>query len=388
MNQIVCLSTSNWHPQPTRKQQVMSRLKNAEILYFDPPVSLIAPLKDKKTKSRLSDYKKQGEKIKEGLTVYALPPVWPFFNKIRLINKLNQRRQARFVRKIVKQHGFTEPVLWCYSPTAADLIGRVPHSAVVYDCVDRHSAYKGMINVKVVDKMERDLAEKADMVFCTAAGLEQALQQVNPETHLIPNGAAYEMFSMAAQPQETLTPPPDDLFNVKSPVLGFTGALQECIDYSLVEAAAKARPDWSFVLIGAAQPGVDLSLFDALPNVHLLGLKPYRELPQYLQYFDVCLNIFRSGDLARDVSPLKFYEYLATGKPIVSTPQPLQVTEYAEVIYIAQDERDFIYKCNQALTENSAWKVKRRMELGKAASWDARVRSMEKLLGQKGILRK
>ena len=388
MNQIVCLSTSNWHPQPTRKQQVMSRLQNAQILYFDPPVSLLAPLKDKSAKSRLSDYKRAGEVIKEGLTVYALPPVWPFFNKFRLINKINQRRQARFVRKTMKRHGFEKPVLWCYSPSSADLVGRVPHKAVVYDCVDRHSAYKGMISPKVVDKMERELAGGADMVFCTATGLEQTLRQYNPETHLIPNGAAYEMFSKAAQPQETLTPPPNDLFNVKNPVFGFAGALQECIDYELVAGAAKARPDWSFVFIGRVQPGVDVSALEALPNVHLLGLKPYRDIPSYLQYFDVCLNIFRSGDLAKDVSPLKFYEYLATGKPIVSTPQPLQVNDYAELIYIAQNAQDFIPQCEAALAEHSAWKVGQRMQKGKAASWTARVGAMEALLGQKGIFGK
>lgn len=385
MKQIICLSTSNWHPFPTRKQQVMGRLKDAQILYFDPPVTYLAPFKDKTLRERLHAFQRSGEKIKENLTVYAMPPVLPFFNKFRFINRLNGKKQARFVRKIMKKHGFENPVLWCYSPSAADIEKSVPHSAVIYDCVDRHSAYKGMINPRVVDRMEKELASAADMVFCTAKGLEKTLREYNAETHLIPNGANFELFSQVSAPSELLAPPPDDLFNVRSPILGFVGMLQECIDYGLLQAAAQAHPEWSFVLIGKAQPDVDLSFLSDYRNIHLLGLKPHKELPQYLALFDVCLNLFRSGDLSKDVSPLKFYEYLATGKPVVSTPQPEQVLEYEDVVYIAGTPREFIKKCEIAVSEHDAWKVRRRLEYGREASWDARVAAMEKLLKQKGI---
>jgi hypothetical protein len=91
----------------------------------------------------------------------------------------------------------------------------------------------------------------------------------------------------------------------------------------------------------------------------------------YLAYFDVCLNIFKSGDLAKDVSPLKFYEYLATGKPIVSTPQPEQVLEYSDVVYIASTPEEFVEKCAVAIKEKSNWHTSRRRELGKASSWDS-----------------
>lgn len=144
-NHIVCLSTTNYHPLPTRKQNVMSRLRNSEILYFDPPVSLIAPLKDKKASVYIEKYKQPGEKVEghENITVYALPPVLPFFNKFRWINKINQKRQAAFIREKMREHGFgDETVLWCYSPSSCDIVEHLPHSKLVYDCVDRHSAYK------------------------------------------------------------------------------------------------------------------------------------------------------------------------------------------------------------------------------------------------------
>ena len=133
MKQIVCLATSPWFPIPTRKQQVMSRIPDAEILYFDPSVSVIAPLKDKKARPMLTAYKKEEFRPQKNITVYSLPPVLPFFNKSRAINRVNQKRIAAYVRKIMKRHGFEKPLLWVYSPVTVDAVEHIPHSALVYD---------------------------------------------------------------------------------------------------------------------------------------------------------------------------------------------------------------------------------------------------------------
>jgi len=377
MHQIVCLSTSNYHPFPTRKQNVMNRLRDAEILYFDPPVSWLAPLKDKNARPRLRKYRQGAEQARENLKVYALPPVLPFGNKFRWINRWNQRQQARYVRRILRENGFEKPLLWCYSPTAADIVGHLPHSALVYDCVDRHSAYTGMIDPAVVDAMEKDLASRADVVFCTAQGLYETLVEYNPHTRLIPNGAAYELFSQAAGESQGA--------GKKQPVLGFVGMLQDCIAYDYLLAAAKAFPQARIQLIGRVMPGVDISALEAQPNIELLGLLPQTELPSRMKDFDLCLNLFAPGRLSKDVSPLKFYEYLATGKPIVSTTEPLQVQDYKDLIYIAESPAHFVELCRQALAEKDPELRRRRMEAGKAASWDNRVRQMEECLSEEGI---
>ena len=387
-NHIVCLSTTNYHPLPTRKQNVMSRLRNAEVLYFDPPVSVIAPLQAKKASAYLSKYKRPGEKVEghENITVYALPPVLPFFNKFRWVNRLNQKRQAAFVRRKMCEHGFgEETVLWCYSPSSCDIAAHVPHRALVYDCVDRHSAYKGHIDPVVVDRMERDLAGVADQVFATAVGLAKTLEKVNPTTKMIPNGAAYEIFSRV-QTEKGSLPCPEDMKSLKHPVFGFVGMLQECIDYALIEKLAKDRPDATVFLIGRTLPGVDLSHLRQYPNIVFHGLVPQPELPAYLAQMDVCLNVFRAGALSRDVSPLKFYEYLATGKPVVSTREPLQVEDFADVVYIAHDADEFIAMCDAAATENDPEKVAKRLAYGAQCSWSERVRQIEAVLYGKGVL--
>ena len=348
----------------------------------------VEPLKDKKASAYISKYRQPGEKVEghENITVYALPPVLPFFNKFRWVNKLNQKRQAAFVRKKMREHGFgDETVLWCYSPSSCDIVEQVPHSSLVYDCVDRHSAYKGHITPEVVDGMERDLAKPADQVFATAVGLAETLEKINPTTKMIPNGAAYEIFSRVQTEKDALSCP-EDMKGLKHPVYGFVGMLQECIDYALIEKLAKERPDATIFLIGRTLPGVDLSHLKQYKNIVFHGLVPQPELPAYLAQMDVCLNVFRAGALSKDVSPLKFYEYLATGKPIVSTREPLQVEDFRDVVYIAHDADEFLALCDEAARENAPEKVEKRLAYGEQCSWTERVRQMEDVLYKKGVL--
>lgn len=382
MKQIVCLATSPWYPIPTRKQQVMSRIPDAEILYFDPSITYIAPLKDKLARPKLRAYKQPGEEVKPGLTVYALPPVLPFFNKFRWINKLNQRRIATYIRKRMKQHGMDNPLLWVYSPVTVDCVDHIPHSALVYDCVDRHSAYGGLMNPTLVDAMELELAVKCDQVFATAKSLAERLKTANPHTEFIPNGANFERFVQASK----ALPCPEELQHIAKPVFGFVGALQECIEYGYLEYAAKEHPEWNFVFIGRENAGVDLSQLRAMENCHFLGLKPNEQLPAYISQFDACLNLFASGDLSKDVSPLKFYEYLATGKPIVSTPQPDQVMQYAPLIHIAATAEEFVVCCRAALEDTQPQRTQARIEEGRKSSWDSRVSEMRIILKNQEIL--
>lgn len=380
--QIVCLATSPWYPIPTRKQQVMSRIPDADILYFDPSSSILAPLKDKEAKAKMTAYKEPGEQVKPHITRYSLPPVLPFFNKFRIINRLNQRRMAGFVQKKMQVHGFQKPLLWVYSPVTVDAVDRIPHSALVYDCVDRHSAYGGLMDPALVDEMELELAAKCSAVFATAVPLAERLKNANEKTWFIPNGANFERFVEASKPQ----PVPEELEKIPHPIFGFVGALQTCIEYGFVAETAKQHPDWSFVWIGGEKPGADLAELKTLSNVHFLGIKPNDQLPKYLAHFDVCLNLFDNGPLSKDVSPLKFFEYLATGKPIVSTRQPDQVLQYAALIHIADDADTFAACCQAALADTDPQRTNARIQEGKNSSWDARVAEMCEILRKEGRL--
>ncbi len=385
--QILCISTANYHPFPTRKQNVMNRLTDCHVIYAEPPVTLIAPLKDPSCRARLSAWKGPGEQAMPHIWVYASPAVLPFFNKKRFINEMNQKRLAKFYARLCRQHGFGgDMIVWCYSPSSADIIAPlakelgIPAAKLwkqtVYDCVDRHSAYPGLIDPELVDAMEEDLCRSCGCVFTTAQGLYDRLRPFNSNTHLLPNGANYGLFARA----QDLEPEPHD--RLSAPRFGFVGNLQECIDYDAIEAAAKAFPGGRLDFWGKTLPGVDLSRFDKYNNVKFNGLVPQEELPQKIKDFDVCLNCFADNDLSKDVSPLKFFEYLATGKPVVSTAVPLQVRDYADCIYIARDTADFVEKCREALEEPAdSPKRAARIAAGRACSWDERVKEMRSILG-------
>lgn len=383
MKKILCLSTSNYEPFPTRKQNIMNRMTDAEIIYADPPVTWLAPYKDAAARERINAYKSGGRRVRDHIKVYSLPPVFPFFNKFRIINQINQKRQAAYLRDVLKENAFgNDFFLWCYSPTAADLIAPLAKELgitekmlcmhTIYDCVDRHSAYPGLINPKVVDRMEEDLARKAHTVFATAKGLYDELIQYNPNTYFVPNGADYALFSQVAEKTK----------EESMPIFGFVGMLQECIDYDCIKAVAEEFPQGKVVLIGRALPGVDLSWIKEYPNIEWKGLVPQAELPEMMKNFDICINIFADNELSRDVSPLKFYEYMATGKPVVSTPVPLQINDFSDCIYIASGADDFTKKCAEALEESSNDpKRQERMRRAKECSWEERVKSMRSALG-------
>ena len=219
-------------------------------------------------------------------------------------------------------------------------------------------------------------------IVATAAGLYDTLSQYNEKTVMLPNGVNFEHFYTVATKE---LPVPADMKEIKHPIVGFVGMLQECIDYDKIEYLARECPDWSIVLVGKPLPGVNLDYLKKYENIYFLGMKKYDDLPAYLQSFDVCLNIFRDGNLSRDVSPLKFYEYLATGKPVVSTPEPLQVLEYSDAVYIASKEDDFAAVCTIAMAEPDDEKTKRRIEYARACSWEERVREMERILEENGV---
>lgn len=381
MRKVLCLSTSNYYPFPTRKQNIMNRLTDCDVVYINPAVTYIAPLKDRNIK--LNTYKEAPVQAMDHLWVYNQPPVMPFYNKKRSVNVINQKRLAKYLAPILNHHGFGQDFyIWCYSPTVCDLIaplakeiGMEPATLwgrVIYDCVDRHSAYPGMIDPKLVDDMEEDLATAAGTVFATAQGLYDRLKAFNENAYLIPNGCNFELFNKVVNLEGS---------KKENPTFGFVGMLQECTDYGCLEELAKAYPKSEIKLVGRKLPGVDLSSIEKYSNIEFVGLLPQEELPDRIKDFDVCLNIFRNDDLSRDVSPLKFYEYLATGKPVVSTPVPLQVRDYDSCIYIAENKEEFVDKCKEALAEAiDSPKRAERLKEAEKCSWDERVKTMRNIL--------
>ncbi len=232
-------------------------------------------------------------------------------------------------------------VLWVYHPNHIELLGRVPHDLLIYDCMDHFAGFRS--ERREVAARERALAERADLVFTGGRSLHNAKKDFNARTHCFPSGVEVAHFARAA----AAGPVPAELARLPAPRLGYFGAVDERIDWALIRELCRARPGWSVVFLG---PLVMMSRCPVEePNFHHLGPKPYAQLPDYLRGFDACLMPFVQSELVAHISPTKTPEYLAGGRPVVSTPVPDVIADYAEEVEIAATPGAFVEACERAL---------------------------------------
>ena len=168
-------------------------------------------------------------------------------------------------------------------------------------------------------------------------------------------------------------------------MLGWVGAVDAALDLAPVEYAAKGHSRWQFVLVGPVSDNPRLTYLRELPNVHLLGPRPMVEVPDYLGRFDVCLDLQRRDRLDSDVIPRRIYEYLSTGKPIVTMLLPEQVEEFPDVIYGAHSLEEYDRMCESALAEDPTWVSPRRRDYGSAAAWSRRASEIQRILSGIGL---
>lgn len=355
MKQILCLSDQPWSAVPNRTQQLMTRLRGARILFFNPPTR---------------HYRRPGRTVRPGLTVYPMPPS-PQLADDRLVRLIRAARQVRHLRKVMELHRFREPLLWCTSPEQVHLVDAIPHSGLVYDC--------GRDWLDCPPEWESDLTLAADVVFAASAGLADHLSPCSNNIALLPNGVSYPMFSRTS----TECPPP--LADVAGPVLGYTGTLWEDLDLRPVIQAARALPHCTFVFVGKREYHPQLRTLEELPNVRLLGRQLPLDVPDYLARFDVCLHLQRRSDYGGDVVPSRIYEYMASGKPIVAMVYPDQVEHFPDVIYAAHTPGEFIRLCVRALEEPAGWPSQRRRNHAAAAAWSLRASQVDQILTANGL---
>ena len=267
-------------------------------------------------------------------------------------------------------------VAWLTTPTPWYVLDRLPATAVVYDAMDELAAFKGA----APDLAEREdrLLARADLVFAGGRSLHAARRGRHPRVHLFPSGVDAAHFAPAADPA---TPPAPELAALPRPVLGYYGVIDERLDLGLVAALAAADPSWSVVLVG---PVAKLAPGDLprAPNLHYLGPRPYAALPRLLRGFDACLMPFALNEATRHISPTKALEYLAAGKPVVSTPVPDVAASWADAVHLAP-AAGFAEAVRAALAEPPATRAARAARSAAhvaGGSWERIVGEMRRLI--------
>ena len=241
------------------------------------------------------------------------------------------------MRRLLCEHRISDYVTWYYTPMALTYTQELAPLAVVYDCMDELSSFKGA--PAALRQREQELFKKADLVFTGGQSLYEVKREQHVSVHAFPSSIDSAHFRQARE----VIAEPHDQRDIPHPRLGFFGVIDERFDIELLDQLAQARPEWQFVIIG---PVVKISP-ESLPraaNIHYLGGKSYQELPAYISGWDIALLLFAMNESTKFISPTKTPEYLAAGKPVVSTPIRDVVRPYGELklVQIAGNSSEFI----------------------------------------------
>jgi len=352
---------------------------------------MLAPLKVPARWRRWSAVLPRLNRVDAGLWTLTPPPLLPFGNMRPEVNRANQSVLARYIRWALDRLYFDEEyVFWTYLPTSVallDLLEAGPAqgeraaqrrpSLVVYHCVDEHSAFPGFVSPEVVKKYDDELTRRADLVITTSENLRRSRQTLNPNTHTVLNAADVEIFNKALDPGLLV---PAELTAIPAPRLGVVGMHDSRLDLEAIEAIACADPAWHVVLIGPLKPGqVDEQRLRRLSNVHLLGEKMRAQLPGYLKGMAVALIPYRANELTRNIFPLKLFEYLAAGLPVVAGGLP-ELADFAATIGIAGSPEEYPGLIREAIASDTAEKREARVALAAQNTWDNRVRRISGLV--------
>ncbi len=290
-----------------------------------------------------------------------------------VINTINQYFIRSFLRADIKSFGDQKPILIVGHAHAEPIIESLNPSICIYHCSDEFSSVTGFPTTYML--LEQRLMKVCDAIIATSEALAQNKRKFHDRVVTISNGADFKHFYAAALEHTHI---PEDLRGIPNPVIGFIGSIFEWLDYELIEWIARECPQWSFVFIGPQVVSVD-SEMENLPNVHFLGGRPYNEVPAYLQGFDVAWIPFAKHDVTTNASPIKFYEYLAAGRPVVATRLP-ELAEFESVAELASRPDEFLAAIEIALSDDSTERKKARMETARQHSWESRFDAVKELL--------
>ena len=288
------------------------------------------------------------------------------FHRFRSVRALNRLLARSAVRGLMKRYGLRNPVVHMAVPHLSHLIGRVGERAAVYYCVDDYSAIPG-VNVEAVLAMDDEATRKSDLVFVVSETLLRAKQAANPNTRLSPHGVDASHFAAARRPG----PVPADIADLRGPVVGYFGLVEEWMDWEMVDWMAGRRPHWQFVMIGRV--GVPQERLPVRPNLHFLGRRPYPDLPAYGRRFDAAIIPSRLDHrFAQHASPLKLREYLAMGVPVVAAATP-ENRKFADVADMAETRDQFLAHLDRAVGRPiRPADAERRIARVADQSWEAR----------------
>lgn len=378
---IICIA-SNWELDPTSKHHVMRLLaRNNRIVWVNyhgtrRPTLSVADFRS--SCSAITRVLRGPQRVGDS-TVHMTPLVIPSVRN-GLIGRWNQLAVIAQIRRVVRkmQPVPARPVqIWSFAPDVSFLAGHFGEEKFVYYCVDDFAEFEGFDN-QAIRTAEQKTLDRSDVVITSARALYDAKRRLHPNVHLVRHGVDVKHFLNALNPN---TGKPADVAGLTEPTVGFFGLVHNWIDVELLTDVARRLPHVRFVLVGDVF--VDVSALRALPNVLLLGRKPYASLPAYCAAFDVAILPFKCNGMTAYVNPIKLREYLAAGLPVVSTPMP-EATLYPNEVTIASGAAAFADACEEAMKRSSLQERIRRSRCVVDEDWEAVVEKLGRIVMSNG----
>jgi len=379
---VVCISSIDWDFIWQGHQEIMTRLaaQGHRVLFVENTGVRMPKLQDlPRLRQRLRNWWRGTKGFREersNVFVYSpliLPgPYW------RISRWINRFLLVRALQRWMRATGFYRPIVWTFLPTplARDLIAALDPQLTIYYCIDDLAASSP--GARKITPSEERLFREADLVFVTSERLRQRAARFSDRVHLFPFGVNLERFEDA---RKSGVEPPDDLRQLKRPVVGYVGGLHQWVDQDLLAAVADGMPDATFALVGPEQ--TDVATLRRCPNVRLLGQRPHDQLPGYVKGFDVGIVPYKLAEYTANVYPTKLNEYLAMGIPVVATELP-EIRRFnqtfGDVIGVATGPQAFCGAIRSALADSSQPDVERRIAVAHENSWNARVAAMSRLI--------
>lgn len=306
---MVVFSHIPWGYVYQRQQHLISRVsKKYKTLFIEAPV----------TPGKFNGLGFEIKIVSRNLNVLK-----PKVNSISEIYDILERLKIDFVK-----------LAWFNSPSFIDLLNDFSAESIIYDCFDKQLLSKSVASD--IKQKEKELLNKADLVLTEGSSLYEAKSKFSSNVYCLPSSIDYDHFQQA-QNEIAI---PSDIRSIKKPIIGYIGGIDERIDMELLRESSKSMPDYNFVMIG---PWTKLNDEDLVRknNIHYLGMKSYEVLPNYLKAFDIAMLPFVLNNTTRYMNPTKILEYMAAGKPIISTPIVDIVRQYGECVRIVNSVEEF-----------------------------------------------
>ncbi len=369
---VVCFGDSDWwyHNRGHMDMQLMKRFaKKGRVLY----VNSIVVRKFNVGEGRMfwRRVMRKLRSIGRGLkpsgieNMYIYSPFSMPVHHIRFARELNAFILRLQIRRCMRKLGIEKPLMWVACPGAAEVISKLPRTKLVYQRSDCYEHFPGVdaAQMRCYDML---LKIEADIVVYANRGLMNGEKSDCRKAVLLDHGVDYDLFAGAEKDSYI----PEEMRRIAHPILGFYGSIDgHTSDISLLEKLADMLSEFSIVLIGNSS--VDLTALASRKNVHLLGGKAYERIPHYAKCFDVCFMPWRQNKWINSCNPVKLKEYLALGKPIVST-RFRELENYGSVVSIASDADSFAEAVRKAASRSNGDAVLLRRKMVKNCTWDTR----------------